>query len=140
MDSQAETCPSCQARYDGGKKRKLIDSCGHSRCFTCMYSTDSCPLCSAAKTGQAPAQTVNGGTSYSQSHNSKSANSPTRAASFNNGTHYSVPYHSYKPDGGSRGNYRDSAGSRDHYREPAVQRSASYRVVSSVDGRQKYGE
>lgn len=39
------TCPSCHMPFDKGKKRKLIDACGHERCYSCMFSSEQCPLC-----------------------------------------------------------------------------------------------
>lgn len=38
-------CPSCGEAFDSGKKRRLIDSCGHERCYTCMFSKELCSLC-----------------------------------------------------------------------------------------------
>ncbi|XP_074653753.1 protein TANC2-like [Tubulanus polymorphus] len=38
-------CPSCHMPFDKGKKRKLIDTCGHERCYSCMFNSDECPLC-----------------------------------------------------------------------------------------------
>lgn len=32
--------------FDKGKKRRLIDNCGHERCYSCMFTNESCPLCS----------------------------------------------------------------------------------------------
>lgn len=43
-----ETCPSCGMPFDKGKKRKLIDSCGHERCYACMFRNEGCPLCASA--------------------------------------------------------------------------------------------
>ena len=40
-----EVCPSCREPFDCGKKRRLIDSCGHERCYTCMFSKELCSLC-----------------------------------------------------------------------------------------------
>lgn len=42
-----ETCPSCGMPFDKGKKRKLIDSCGHERCYACMFRNEGCQLCAA---------------------------------------------------------------------------------------------
>ncbi|CAH0559167.1 unnamed protein product [Brassicogethes aeneus] len=42
----SETCPSCDMPFDKGKKRRLIDNCGHERCYSCMFTNESCPLCS----------------------------------------------------------------------------------------------
>lgn len=39
------TCPSCQMPFDKGKKRKLIDNCGHERCYSCMFKNEQCPVC-----------------------------------------------------------------------------------------------
>ncbi|KAK3106124.1 hypothetical protein FSP39_013189 [Pinctada imbricata] len=49
MDSHTplDTCPVCHLPFDKGKKRKLIDSCGHAKCYTCMFSFETCPLCEA---------------------------------------------------------------------------------------------
>lgn len=39
------TCPSCDMPFDKGKKRRLIDNCGHERCYSCMFRNEACPLC-----------------------------------------------------------------------------------------------
>lgn len=44
--AEGATCPSCRMPFDKGKKRKLIDACGHERCYSCMFNNDRCPLCS----------------------------------------------------------------------------------------------
>lgn len=31
--------------FDKGKKRKLIDTCGHDRCYSCMFKNESCTIC-----------------------------------------------------------------------------------------------
>lgn len=31
--------------FDKGKKRRLIDNCGHERCYSCMFTNEACPLC-----------------------------------------------------------------------------------------------
>jgi len=31
--------------FDKGKKRRLIDSCGHERCYSCLFRSEACPLC-----------------------------------------------------------------------------------------------
>ncbi|XP_052565733.1 protein TANC2 isoform X3 [Culex pipiens pallens] len=41
-------CPSCQMPFDKGKKRKLIDTCGHERCYSCMFRNEICPICHPA--------------------------------------------------------------------------------------------
>ncbi|BFZ22422.1 hypothetical protein BsWGS_25461 [Bradybaena similaris] len=42
-----DVCPACHRPFDSGKKRKLIDSCGHERCYTCMFNSEICPICVA---------------------------------------------------------------------------------------------
>ncbi|XP_071101400.1 protein TANC1-like isoform X2 [Haliotis cracherodii] len=42
-----EVCPACRLPFDTGKKRKLIDACGHERCYTCMFNSETCPICAA---------------------------------------------------------------------------------------------
>lgn len=50
-------CPSCQMPFDKGKKRKLIDACGHERCYSCMFRNEACPHCLAqSRGGTAPHQ------------------------------------------------------------------------------------
>jgi len=39
------TCPSCEMPFDKGKKRRLIDSCCHERCYSCLFRSEVCPLC-----------------------------------------------------------------------------------------------
>ncbi|XP_068760398.1 uncharacterized protein [Montipora capricornis] len=39
------TCPDCGERYDNGHKRRLIDTCGHPRCYSCLFDDKPCPLC-----------------------------------------------------------------------------------------------
>ncbi|XP_065582552.1 protein TANC2-like isoform X2 [Artemia franciscana] len=38
-------CPSCLMPFDNNRKRRLIDACGHERCYSCLFSSESCPLC-----------------------------------------------------------------------------------------------
>lgn len=50
MDNQMSspkfiTCPDCGERYDNGQKRRLIDTCGHPRCYSCLFVDKPCPLC-----------------------------------------------------------------------------------------------
>jgi len=45
-------CPSCNLPFDRSRKRRLIDSCGHERCYSCIFRTDACPLC--LQTGSSP--------------------------------------------------------------------------------------
>jgi len=39
------TCPSCSLSYDRANKRRLIDSCGHERCYSCIGKNEKCVLC-----------------------------------------------------------------------------------------------
>ncbi|KAK3746986.1 hypothetical protein QZH41_011946 [Actinostola sp. cb2023] len=39
------TCPDCGTRYDNARKRRLIDTCGHPRCYSCLFVDKPCPLC-----------------------------------------------------------------------------------------------
>merc|ERR1740128_145269 len=39
------TCPSCSMPYDRSQKRRLVDSCGHERCYSCIGRNDLCSLC-----------------------------------------------------------------------------------------------
>ncbi|XP_026743736.1 protein TANC2 isoform X3 [Trichoplusia ni] len=50
------TCPSCNMPFDKGKKRKLIDTCGHERCYSCMFRNEACPSC--ARNSQAQRRPV----------------------------------------------------------------------------------
>ncbi|BFZ06329.1 hypothetical protein BsWGS_09368 [Bradybaena similaris] len=43
----ADVCPTCLRPFDGGKKRRLIDSCGHERCYSCMFNSEICSVCVA---------------------------------------------------------------------------------------------
>ena len=43
-----DLCPSCLMPFDKNRKRRLIDSCGHERCYSCLFSSEICPLCSPA--------------------------------------------------------------------------------------------
>lgn len=47
------TCPSCSMPFDKGKKRKLIDTCGHERCYSCMFRNEICPLCTRSSQARA---------------------------------------------------------------------------------------
>lgn len=44
-ENHSSTCPSCDMLFDKGKKRRLIDNCGHERCYSCMFTNEACPLC-----------------------------------------------------------------------------------------------
>ncbi|XP_022099780.1 protein TANC1-like isoform X2 [Acanthaster planci] len=45
MEADTSHCPCCREAYDKSRKRKLTDACGHARCYACMFSIESCPLC-----------------------------------------------------------------------------------------------
>lgn len=53
VDTSGENCPSCDRPFDKGKKRKLIDTCGHERCYSCMFKNEKCPICCSPATAQA---------------------------------------------------------------------------------------
>ncbi|XP_039281596.1 protein TANC2 [Nilaparvata lugens] len=60
------TCPSCKMPFDKGKKRKLIDTCGHERCYSCMFRNEACPLCQGFDEDSIlPAKKVSGSSSLS---------------------------------------------------------------------------
>ncbi|XP_078333693.1 protein TANC2-like isoform X6 [Crassostrea virginica] len=44
-DQMADCCPLCHMPFDKGKKRRLIDNCGHAKCYSCMFNSDSCRIC-----------------------------------------------------------------------------------------------
>lgn len=44
-EAGATCCPCCCMPFDKGKKRKLIDTCGHAKCYTCMFRNESCTIC-----------------------------------------------------------------------------------------------
>ena len=41
----ATVCPSCGSPFDQARKRRLIDACGHERCYSCMFTSEVCTLC-----------------------------------------------------------------------------------------------
>lgn len=49
----SDVCPGCRMPFDKAKKRRLVDSCGHQRCYTCMFKKQECPLCSSANAAAA---------------------------------------------------------------------------------------
>ena len=51
-------CPSCGLAYDSGKRRVLVDSCGHERCYQCLFSTEDCPQCPVGQMMASPAMSV----------------------------------------------------------------------------------
>ena len=40
-------CPECNERYDDTTKRRLIDTCGHPRCYSCLFKDNPCPVCTS---------------------------------------------------------------------------------------------
>jgi len=49
-------CPGCHQPFDIGKRRMLLDSCGHERCYSCLFLSENCPLC---RRGSSASQPVN---------------------------------------------------------------------------------
>ena len=47
MENEADggLCPSCHMPFDNGKQRRLLDSCGHERCYSCLFRQEECPVC-----------------------------------------------------------------------------------------------
>merc|ERR1719228_2372252 len=31
--------------FDRSRKRRLLDTCGHERCYSCIFRSDVCALC-----------------------------------------------------------------------------------------------
>lgn len=48
-EQMADCCPLCHMPFDKGKKRRLIDTCGHAKCYSCMFNYDSCRICENSK-------------------------------------------------------------------------------------------
>ncbi|XP_064088826.1 protein TANC2-like isoform X6 [Macrobrachium nipponense] len=72
-------CPICRMPFDKGKKRKLIDQCGHERCYSCLFKSETCPICAL----QAPPKKIQ----HSQSRTSLSpAGGQGRSKLLTNGT------------------------------------------------------
>ncbi|XP_069974684.1 protein TANC2 isoform X6 [Penaeus vannamei] len=72
-------CPICRMPFDKGKKRKLIDQCGHERCYSCLFKSETCPICAL----QAPPKKLQ----HAQSRSSISpAGGPGRSKLLTNGT------------------------------------------------------
>ncbi|KAF0310719.1 Protein TANC2 [Amphibalanus amphitrite] len=42
-----DSCPVCGSPFDQVLRRKITDSCGHERCYSCMTGCRSCPACLA---------------------------------------------------------------------------------------------
>ena len=38
-------CPTCHRPFDSGQRRRLVDSCGHHRCYSCLFLQEECPVC-----------------------------------------------------------------------------------------------
>ena len=45
QNGNPDCCPSCGQAFDAGKKRRLVDACGHERCYACMFRRQECPIC-----------------------------------------------------------------------------------------------
>merc|ERR1711971_124640 len=56
----AGSCPPCHVAYDRGNKRRLVDSCGHERCYSCIGRNEKCAICSQMEglTDLSPKQVV----------------------------------------------------------------------------------
>ena len=144
MDTAADCCPSCQARYDGSKKRKLIDSCGHPRCFSCMYAADDCPLCVKAKNGKDARSSSSVLPTYQESIYASTRDGHRKPAdlrvntnlSNGNASHYAVP-HRHRDDNSVKDG-RPLSSQTQHYKDSGVQRSASHRVTTSAGTDMRY--
>ena len=53
-----DSCPSCHLPYDTSKRRMLLDSCGHERCYQCMFNSENCSQCKSADLMASPAMSV----------------------------------------------------------------------------------
>ena len=51
-------CPSCRMPFDKAKKRRLVDTCGHERCYACMFRNETCPICLASGKSQMKALAI----------------------------------------------------------------------------------
>ncbi|XP_046846060.1 uncharacterized protein LOC124439841 isoform X2 [Xenia sp. Carnegie-2017] len=51
-------CPECSERYNDTKKRRLIDTCGHPRCYSCLMKDNPCPVCAKLPHGRQRARTL----------------------------------------------------------------------------------
>jgi len=72
---QPGTCPSCRMPYDRSYKRRLVDSCGHERCYTCIGRNDICSLC--LQTGISPHKVSRAGNASSTKDTSLSSSGPS---------------------------------------------------------------
>lgn len=84
--SGQDFCVSCKQRFDANKKRRrLIDCCGHERCFTCMFAVEECPLCVRTRPSSVvtEAQVHADGSSNRQLNNNKSKTTGELALSIN---------------------------------------------------------
>jgi len=44
-DAVLPCCPTCRLPFDTGRKRRLLDACGHERCYSCVFLQENCPVC-----------------------------------------------------------------------------------------------
>lgn len=44
-DAALPCCPTCRLPFDTGRKRRLLDACGHERCYSCVFLQENCPVC-----------------------------------------------------------------------------------------------
>jgi hypothetical protein len=52
-------CPSCRVAFNEGKRRRLVDACGHERCYSCLFQSETCPLCLPSKSIPKPLFRIN---------------------------------------------------------------------------------
>ena len=45
LSPRATVCPSCGSPFDQAQKRRLIDTCSHEQCYSCMFTSKVCTLC-----------------------------------------------------------------------------------------------
>ncbi|XP_021368868.1 protein TANC2-like isoform X2 [Mizuhopecten yessoensis] len=46
MDGHSmDICPVCHMPFDKGRKRRLVEACGHEFCFACLVTYERCPMC-----------------------------------------------------------------------------------------------
>ncbi|XP_069119870.1 protein TANC2-like isoform X1 [Argopecten irradians] len=95
--SSADICPVCHMPFDKGRRRKLVEECGHELCFTCLVTYESCPMCdNRSPVNSHPQQNRRGSDPYrktssngyfspinKQHHSDSPTNTPTYATPYN---------------------------------------------------------
>ncbi|RZF43708.1 hypothetical protein LSTR_LSTR015247, partial [Laodelphax striatellus] len=90
-ESTGGNCPSCKMPFDKGKKRKLIDTCGHERCYSCMFRNEACPLCQGLDDDAIlPAKKVSGSSSLSDNFMSDSRGTLTSRPQVKTNGHFTA--------------------------------------------------